>query len=153
MQLWETLMWWDQKCGKLNKFASIMAYFALWSHTFAIGLGLYMELGVKLPLVIGIGFMITALINVFIIKFKCAKPDKNGCGHLKWGFPHGYYMYVFVVCICIALVYINPLWKAIVASVLFIGSLLFSWWHAGDSTGSFWCWICAFMCPVFILIN
>lgn len=153
MQLWETLMWLDQKCGNLNKFANIMAYFALWSHTLAIGYALWVELGVTLPLVIGIGFMITAIIETFVIKFKCAKPASDGCGHLKWGFPHSYYMYVFVVCISICLVYIKPLWKAITLSGLFILSLVLSALYSKESTGSFWCWVCAFFAPLFIIIN
>lgn len=153
MQLWETLMWWDQKCGNLNKFASIMAYFALWSHTLAIGIGLWIECKVVLPLVIGIGFMLVAIAEAFTIDFKCAKPVSGGCGHLRWGFPHKYYIYVFVVCMSVALVYIRPLWKAIVVCALFAISFALSALYAGKATGSFWCWTAATFAPIFILIN
>lgn len=153
MQLWEAFMWWDQKCGMMNKTASILAYIALWSHTLAIGIGLYIELNISLPLVIGIVFMIVALIQAFTIHWKCSKPANGGCKHIVWGFPHHYYVYVFAVCISICLVYIRPLWKAITVSSLFLMSFGLSWLYAKDATGSFWCWVAAIFSPIFILIN
>ena len=153
MQLWEAFMWWSQNCGKMNKAATIAAYFSLWSHTLAIGIGLYIEIGAVLPLVIGIGFMLVALVEAFYIHWKCSKPDDNGCRHLKWGFPHKYYVYVFTVCMSIALVYIRPMWKAIVVVSLFAISFGLSALYAKDATGSFWCWVAAAYAPIFILIN
>lgn len=152
MQLWEVFMWLDQNCGKMNKIASMGAYFALWSHTLAIGIGLYIEQKIVLPLVIGVSFMIVGAIQAFTIKWKCSKPAKD-CRHLIWGFPHVYYMYVFAVCISIAVVYIRPLWKAVVVSLLFITSLILSAVYAKDGTGSFWCFVAAAFAPIFILIN
>ena len=152
MQLWETFMWWDQKCGKLNEFGTRMAYIALWSHTLAIGVGLYIEEGIILPLAIGLAFMAVALINSFYINWKCSKPQKGNC-HLVWGFPHEYYVYVFAVCMAIALVVIKPIWKALVIMIFFLASFVLSFIYAKNSTGSFWCFICAAFAPIFIAIN
>lgn len=152
MQLWETFMWWDQKCGKLNKVGSVMAYIALWSHTLAIGIGLYIEEGIILPLVIGISFMIVAIFQAFTIKWKCSKPEPGKC-HLVWGFPHHYYVYVFAVCIAISIVAIKPLWKGLIISSFFIISFGLSFLYAKNATGSFWCFVCAFFAPIFIIIN
>jgi len=162
MQLWEMLMWLDQSCGKMNKAASIAAFFALWSHTLAIGIGLYIETKVVLPLVIGIAFMIVAIVQSFFIKWKCSVPceKKNGkckcnggCKHLIWGFPHEYYVYVFAVCMAICLVCIRPLWKAVLSASLFLISFGLSALYAKESTGSFWCYVCAAFAPIFIIIN
>ena len=154
MQLWEAFMWWDQKCGNMNKFASMAAYLALWSHTLAIGIGLYIEQREVLPLVIGVCFMVVAIIQMFFTKWKCSKPQKgDGCNHIAWGFPHTYYVYVFTVCIAISLVCIRPMWKALVVSGLFLSSFLLSVLYAKEAAGSFWCWIAAFFSPVLIAIN
>lgn len=153
MQLWEALMWFDQKCGKLNRIANYMAYLALWSHTLAIGVGLYLENITKIPLYIGLVFMGIAIIYFFFIKWKCSKPGKGGCGHLVWGFPHKYYVLVFSVCIILCFLYIKPLWKACIISGIFILSFLLSFLYAKNATGSFWCWVAATFAPIFILIN
>lgn len=153
MQLWEAFMWLDQKCGKLNHIANIMAYLALWSHTLAIGIGLYLENITKIPLYIGCFFMVLALVYLFWIKWKCSKPDKGACRHLVWGFPHYYYVLVFTVCIAICFIYIRPLWKACIISGIFTASFLLSFLYAKNSTGSFWCWVAAAFAPIFILIN
>jgi hypothetical protein len=157
MQLWEAMMWWSQNCGKLNKVATIAAYFALWSHTLAIGIGLYIEEKLVLPLAIGIAFMIVAAVQAFTIHWKCSKPDKcnggGGCKHIVWGFPHGYYVYVFAVCMAIALVCIRPLWKAIVIVSMFAISFGLSALYAKQATGSFWCFTAAAFAPIFIFIN
>ena len=153
MQLWEVFMWLDQKCGRVNSVANKLAYFALWSHTLAIGIGLYIEEKIVLPLVIGICFMVLAFVQSFLIDWKCSKPEDGGCRHLVWGFPHKYYIYVFTVCIAICLVCIKPLWKAVVISLLFITSFGLSAIYGKNATGSFWCFVCAVFAPIFILIN
>jgi len=158
MQLWEALMWWSQDCGKLNTIASIGAYFALWSHTLAIGIGLYIEEKLILPLVIGIAFMLVAAVQAFTVHWKCSKPAETGCHgkacrHIVWGFPHEYYVYVFAVCIAISLVCIKPLWKAILTSFIFIASFGLSALYAKNATGSFWCWVAAAFSFVFVIIN
>lgn len=163
MQLWEALIWIGQpktpgQCPIANKIGTKLAYFALWFHTLAIGVGLYIESGGKivLPLVMGIGFILVAIGQYIVEKFKCSVPDpcsKSRCRHLVWGFNHSYYVYVFVVCISICLVYIRPLAKALVISALFVVSFILSALYARQATGSFWCFVAAAFAPIFVLIN
>jgi hypothetical protein len=148
MQLWEALMWADQKCGKINKIGTVLAYFALWSHILAIGIGLYIEKKVILPLIIGGLFLVAAF--VFMPKnWECSKPGQNR--HLKWGFDPSFYMAVFAVAIILALVYLRPMHQAIFVSAIFILSFIFSLMYAGETVGSFWCWICAAFSVVFVV--
>ncbi len=150
MQLWETFMWWDQGCGTLNKVGTMGAYFALWSHVMAIGLGLYLEKRTPIPLIIGAGLMIFAIVRSFFIKFGCSKP--SGTCHLKWGFDPNYYMLIFGMCVLISLIYVKPLTKGIIVSMMFIVTLLLSMFYSKSSVGTMWCFIAAIFAPIFILI-
>ena len=42
MQFAEALMWYDQKCGTINKIGTNMAYWNLILHVLAIGIGIYL---------------------------------------------------------------------------------------------------------------
>lgn len=155
MQLWEAMMWLDQKCGTVNKVATIGAYFALWSHVLAIGVGLFIELKILSPLIIGIVFLLVGFVRSFCIKWKCSKPGSKKCDtcHLVWGFPPSFYMYVFAMCIAMSLMYIRPMSKALVACSLFVVSFILCLIYAKHAVGSFWCWVAAFAAPIFILVN
>jgi hypothetical protein len=148
MQLWEALMWADQKCGKMNKIGTVLAYFALWSHVLAIGIGLYVEKKAVIPLMIGGAFI---LCGIFLMpkEWACSKPGKNR--HLKWGFNPAFYMAIFAAAIGLALFYLRPFSQAIFVSTMFISSFLFSLFYAGESVGSFWCWISAAFSVIFVV--
>lgn len=150
MQLWEALMWLDQKCGNMNKTATILAYFALWSHVLAIGIGLYLEQKVKLPLMIGLLFILLAFI-LLPKKWDCSLKQPNK--HLKWGFDPGFYLLIFAMAIILLLFYMRPMKKAILISSLFIVSFVFSliWSGKYETVGSFWCWVAAAFSFVFLL--
>jgi hypothetical protein len=153
MQLWESFMWYDQKCGTINKIGTQLAYFALWSHVLAIAIGLYIEYNAIVPMFIGIGLLGYAVL-ARPTTWGCSKP-KNGSRHLVWGFNPGFYTIVFTIAIALCLFYIKPLNLAFIISGLFLStfllSLLYGW--NSDTTGSFWCWICVAFCFVFIAIN
>lgn len=151
MQLWEALMWLDQKCGKLNKTATILAYFALWSHVLAIGVGLYLEQKVVWPVILGMVFIVASLV-LMPKKFQCSKPGSGEC-HLKWGFHESFYLYVFAAAMVLAMLYIRPIWKAVVVCALFIVSFVLSSMYAKRTVGSFWCFVAAIFSPIFIIIN
>jgi len=169
MQLWEAFMWWNQseKGRKVNILFTILAYFTLWSHTLAIGIGLYYEKRVVLPLIIGLMFMIVSLIESFTIDWKPSLPASeqsgavcsshnnifNPCRHLVWGFPHRFYTYTFAVCIALCLVYIKPLSKGLIVSGLFVSSFIGSLLYAKGATGSYWCFSAAFFSFLFVYIN
>ena len=153
MQLWESLMWLDQKCEGVNKYATKAAYYALWSHLLAIGIGIYIEY--KNPIVMVLGLV--ALIMARVLEprvFNCSVKGKNG--HLVWGFDPKFYIGVFVAAIICLLLFIRPMKLSIIISSLFILSFLFSLIFGGyenKTTGSFWCWICGIFCFIFIYVN
>lgn len=153
MQLWESLMWYDQGCGTVNRVGTQLAYFALWSHVLAISIGLYFEYGAIVPMFIGLGLLGYAIFTKPAL-WKCSKP-RNGSRNLVWGFNPSFYTTVFSIAIALCLYYIRPLPLALIISSLFIStfllSLVYGW--KTETTGSFWCWICAAFCFVFIFIN
>ena len=153
MQLWESFMWYDQKCGTINKVGTQLAYFALWSHVLAIAIGLYFEYGAIAPMFIGLGVLAYALFYM-PSEWKCSKP-RNGSKHLVWGFNPSYYTIVFTIAIALCLYYIRPLTLSYIISGLFVSTFLLSLAYGWkkETTGSFWCWICAAFCFVFIFIN
>jgi hypothetical protein len=154
MQLWESLMWLDQKCGKLNSFATQAAYYALWSHLLAVGIGIYIEY--KNPYVLALGAIAMVAAYVFKpAKINCSLKASNG--HLAWGFDSRFYVIPFLAAIIATILIIRPIKTALVISALFIASFIFSIIVGGTPTeqtaSSFWCWICAFFCFIFIYVN
>lgn len=157
MQLWEAMMWYDQSCSVINYLGTRLAYIALWTHILAIGIGLYIEQKVLLPFFIGavvLAYGVYAMPKTWM----CTKPGMNG--HLAWGFDASFYPIVFAIALLLCLVYIRPLSHAIIVSLLFLFSFALSYWYsypagfgAGKSVvGSFWCWVCAAFCMVFIVL-
>jgi hypothetical protein len=110
IQLWEALMWLDPSCGTMNQFATYAAYYALYAHLLAFGIGLYIENQLVIPLVLGVLTMLLAV--ALQPKMQCSVPSKN-CGHLKWGFNTDFYKYVFWTCLVIAFAYFRPLTPAL----------------------------------------
>lgn len=152
MQFWEFLMWMDQECGRLNRVATIGAYYALYSHVLAIGLGIYIEQGVQWPLVVGIA-CIGVAIALMPLDFGCSRPSRD-CRHLTWGFPTGFYTVIFGICLVLILSYIRPISSMVLFSSIFIGSLILSWtFRSRGGAASFWCFIAAAIGPIFIAIN
>lgn len=153
MQLWEAMMWYDQKCGKINLLGTKLAYIALYSHILAIGVGLWIEYNTKIPFLIGLGFLLAAYL-LAPKKWDCSKPSPIN-KHLEWGFEPKFYMYVFLVAMAILLYYIRPLKIACTMSLLFLISYLLCALYTAKTRalGSFWCWICALFCFVFIAVN
>ena len=153
MQLWEALMWYDQKCGKVNLIGTKLAYIALWSHIVAIGIGLWIEYKTFVPFLIGLAFLGTAYLTR-PKEWKCSKPSPVN-KHLEWGFDPSFYMYVFATAIALSLMYIRPIKIAYAISLLFIISFLLCALYTSKTRaiGSFWCWICAFFSFVFIAVN
>lgn len=152
MQLWEAMMWSDQKCGDINKLGTKLAYFALWSHVLAIGVGLYIEKKAIAPIMVGVLLILTGIIMV-PSEWKCSKPP-SGSRHLKWGFEPDFYMIVFGIAILLCLYYIKPVSHAVMVSGLFIGSFILCYLYASKSktTGSFWCWCSAAFSFLFLIL-
>lgn len=157
MQLWEAMMWYDQKCGKTNMLATQLAYYALYSHVLAFGIGLYIERKTMVPLLIGLGIFAFGILNS-PEQWLCSVPGKNG--HLAWGFDASFYVYVFAIAMIFCLYYIKPFSQALIISLLFIISFCLCLWYTYDKEngpgksvmGSFWCWVCAAFSLIFIVL-
>jgi hypothetical protein len=150
MQLWEALMWYDQKCGKMNKIATQLAYYALSSHVLAIGIGLLIEYKVKIPIAVG-GIALLAAIIFRPKTWACSVKGQNG--HLKWGFDASFYLYMFALALALCLYYIKPFKIGMIISALFVTSFIFTLLFGMETAGSFWCWVSAFFGFVFIFVN
>lgn len=150
MQLWEALIWLGQNCNYFNYIGTFLAYYALWFHVFAIGLGLYLEFHFFFPLILGLFYIMLAIILQPI--FKCSLPDISN-KHLVWGFNPKFYILIFITSIIFCLFYIKPLSKAIIISLLFILSFFYSYVYSKNTIGSYWCWLTALFAFIFIIIN
>lgn len=152
MQLWEAIMWLDQDCQDGNAIATQGAYYTLWAHVLAIGVGLLIEYNVKAPIVIGFLFMVASVIFRPRV-WQCSLKAENG--HLKWGFDPTFYMVVFATAIAMCAYYIRPIEVSVVICGLFLVSYIISYLlnQKYQTTGSFWCWVCAAFCFLFILAN
>lgn len=152
MQLWEALMWLDQKCGNTNKFATKAAYYALWSHILAAGIGLYIEYNNPLLMIIGIAALVYAVAKQ--PKFECSLKASNG--HLKWGFNPQFYLAIFSIILVAFWALVRPVKITVIVTALFALSFLLSYLLSdknAETVGSFWCWVCAFFCFLAIFIN
>lgn len=152
MQFWEFLMWRDQACGTMNAIATIAAYFALYAHAFAFGLGLFLEFGYPWPMLVGLAVLAVG-VALMPSSFGCSVPTKT-CGHLTWGFDTRYYSVVFVVCFMFGVLYVHPLMKGLGIALIFLLSLIFSAvFIKKGGVASFWCFIAAAAGPLFIVGN
>ena len=85
MQFAEALMWYDTKCGKINKIGTCMAYYVLVLLLLAVGIGIYIT--DKNPIGIFIGILIFIYFFITSPKFKCSKPSTNN-PNMLWGFNY-----------------------------------------------------------------
>ena len=96
MQLAEAFMWYDTKCGIINKIGSYFAYFDLIVQLLAIGIGIYLAEGKKYGMLIGGLFALYLLINM--PKIKCSTYKNNT---MYWGFDTTFYRYIYLLAIII----------------------------------------------------
>lgn len=152
MQLWEAMLWYDQKCGNMNSTGTKLAYLALYSHVLALAIGLYIEYKVVLPIYIGLLFLFAAF--VFWPKsWGCSLPGGNK--HLVWGFDPTFYLFSFATILGLLLIYVRPLKTALLTSLVFLISFAISFYFQikYKTVGSYWCWICAIISFFFIIVN
>jgi hypothetical protein len=170
MQLSEFIIWCDQGCGVINNIGTYMAYYSLWLHVLAIGMGIYfmqkyekvvppnscvccentppdwkpMLIGL---LVLGVGIILTP-------KMTCSKPDGSTNLNLVWGFDPSFYITIFAAAAILSLLYIKPVLKAVIIVFLYSVMFGFSWIYSDPNhVGSYWCFITALFSFVFIFIN
>lgn len=153
IQLFECLMWLDQKCGTLNRYATYGAYFALYSHALAFGLGLYWEQGIWFPLLVGLCLVCIGLIRARNENWACSRPT-TACQHLTWGFRPHYYVFVFWICIAMIIWYVRPTKLILLScSLFFLSFLLPAFSACVEGVSSLWCFNAALAGPLFVWFN
>ena len=89
MQFAEALMWYDRKCGTINKLGTNMAYWNLILHVLAIGIGIYLVEKKSYGIILGIIILIYYLIHK--PELKCSVYKKNT---MYW--ISSFYIYIFI---------------------------------------------------------
>jgi hypothetical protein len=141
IQLAEYFIWLSLETNNeaQNIFATKVAYFSLWSHLFAIGLGLYIEKGIKGPMIAGLLFLLYGM----VVEPSFRKSEPTGDSHLRWGFDTKYYVMVFLACAYVFYNYTNER-DFKIASMFYIGSFLLATLTQKSGSASYWCWFSAF---------
>ena len=177
-QLAELLIWHgiDTKNDNLNKFGTSYGKYLLATHNIAIGLGIILSIifiskkKLKItdfiPLIIGILFFLYVLFFFYLPKQypdmtfpldptckdntnRCQNPDNR----LKWTWPHGWYMFGYVISLIILIVYIKPIHSKIWISSVFILTLIASGIFNPKVIGSVWCFSAAIAAPILVIVN
>jgi len=143
MQLFEAMMWYSLKTNnlELNLKATKYAYIILWTHVFALGLGIYLETKEVFPMLVGAVVLSYGLSKMPI--FTKSQPTSTSNGHLVWGFNPSFYTLIFGLAIAIILRYTNLKYTK-VALLFYILTFIFAYKTNEEAIGSYWCWIAAF---------
>ncbi len=164
VQLAEGFMWYDNKCGELNRIGGYIAYYSLSSHVLAMGISLYLINKNPIGLIIGILTVIYQTYN--LPQIDCSK--KKG-GKLDWGFDYGgfYKWFVVLIIILASMIKINYKYKIIFFSefaflwfyffhkhynIKNIYYLMFEPWES-NRFGSEWCWTAFASAPLLYLLG
>lgn len=160
MQFAEALMWYDKKCGKINKIGTFMAYIILILHVLAIGIGIYIVEKRYHGIILG---LIVFLFYLFKLpKINCSK-YKNGS--MYWGFDTSFYRNVFAGSVLLAgfLSSMELKYKIILISWYVISWLYFfkkqynivDYFNGYDKNkiSSLWCHIASLSAPGIYLIQ
>lgn len=97
VQIAEALMWYDNRCGKINIIGNYIAYLSLITIVLGIGIGIYLIKKKYYGIVIGIIVILYHLYNMPNIK--CSTIKNN----LVWGFDSDFFKYIYIVCILLGL--------------------------------------------------
>ena len=161
MQFFEALMWRDQKCGKLNKFATTGAYVANIMQPIVIFIVLIVACNPPAPYKIVAGIVVAVyacymLANAFRMESQpCTEQCEDGknCKHLyyKWWdkMKAGGLIYVLAI-VALILLLCRPIWFGIFEVGYILLTLLVASRFFGKSTASTWCWLAAFA-PLFTI--
>ena len=130
VQLAEALMWYDEKCGNINKIGTYIAYYSLVFQVLALGFGVYLTEKKLFGMFIGILFFVYYFMTM--PKMRCSKPVKtNGFPNMHWGFNYqshrAFFRYIYWSALLITLFSsIKNIYKVI---IIFWFSLSFSYFY------------------------
>ncbi len=166
MQLAEALMWYDTKCGKINKMGTYLAYYALVFQLLAVGIGIYLIEKSTFGIIIGLLFFVYFLITM--PKMKCSKPITRGYPHMIWGFKYYRTRFIWPTITILILFFtkINKTYKFIIIFWLIFSYLYFFVKQLGikkffrlyydiseTSIGTKWCHLASISAPGLYLIQ
>jgi len=166
VQFAEALMWYDKKCGKINKIGTYIAYYALVFQVLAFGLGMYLIEKNTIGVFIGILFFIYYFTTMS--KMKCSKPVIKGFPHMHWGFKYYKIRFVWPTILVLILFFtkINKIYKFILIFWMLITYLylftkrykikkLFLLYYdiSKSNIGTKWCYIASLYAPGIYLIQ
>lgn len=178
MQFAELLIWHgiDTNDNNLNKFGSSYGKYLLATHNIAIGLGIILSIifiskqKLKffdfIPLIIGILFFIYIVLFYYLPKNypditlpldptcknytdRCQNPNNR----LKWPWPHGWYLFGYVLSFIFLLIYIKPTNSKILIASIFTITLIGTFIFNPKVIGSVWCFSTAIIAPVLVILN
>lgn len=157
MQLFEALMHASNdpqnRNESLNLFATRCAYYLLWSHVLALGIGLYLEFPTQQSaLVVAVGLMYLLVGFLMQPAFTPSGPTASSAPHLVYGFDPTFYMSVFAAAIVILLCFTD--WSVTLPYLLFyVLTFIYTYFTNRESIASMWCWLCAFLSFTTLLFN
>lgn len=171
MQLLEYFMWSDQKCGRTNEIATIIAFVLLMLQPVGLIGGAYqfgnlsIDKKLLLPILIIYAIVFGSQIanSLGYIKSKgiklCSTPDGR---HLSWGlqkvFGRSEIISILLMVLyygsVVILLFGRPILPSIFVGAMLVGTLLFSVFIVRNpSWKSFWCWTVNFIPMLYILFT
>jgi len=178
MQFAELLIWRGIDTGNdnLNRTGTTYGKYLLATHNIAIGLGIILSIiyiskeKLKftdfIPLIVGILFFLYIVFYYYLPQDypditlpldpncvdksnRCQNPDNR----LNWTWPHGWYIYSFIISLIILICFIKPLnlkiWLILIFGLTFIYYNIFN----RQVVGSLWCFSAAILAPLIVLIS
>ena len=174
MQLSEMMVWYgiDTKKPEWNKKGTTFGKYLLATHNFAIGMGILLSIifiskqSFKLtdfiPIVVGALFFVCVVVFAYLPRQypDMTFPEKDTCNkcqnpenRLKWPFPHGWYIFSYLISVVLMFFWIKPQGSKFIFLTFFSLSFLIAALVYPKTVGSVWCWSTSFIAPAIVLIN
>lgn len=175
MQLSEAMIWFgiDTKSSEWNKRGTSYGKYLLATHNIAIGLGIVfatiftakktLEWQDFMPMIIGLLFFLFVVFYYYLpqtypdVTFPenqvCDRNCQSAENRLKWPFPHGWYIFSYVISITLMILYVKPADTKILMLTFFSMLFAVTFLIFPRTVGSVWCWSTSFCAPVIVILN
>ena len=177
MQFAEMMIWYgiDTNDKNLNRFGTSYGKYLLATHNIAIGIGILLyihcikkeklELKDFVPLIVGILFFIFILVYYYLpndyehltypLDKSCVDVDRcqNPNNRLKWPWPHGWYIYGYIISLIFMFFYIRPVNSMIWLFAMFTSTFVYMIVFNTKVVGSLWCFSTAILAPILVIVN
>lgn len=150
MQLFDALLWRDQKCGSLNKFAGNSAYIANITQPIVVFLVLIVISSASMKFKIMAGVIVLVYISYLVMSksvvgnIECVK-EKNGHLDYFWWNKMKYGKVIYIVTlIAITFLLLRPMALSLFEMSYVLGTLMLTGIFFSYGGPSIWCWFAAF---------